>query len=74
MQLILSVCVLARLFVTVPWPGDSEVTFSFFESNYTCYYQSYHSKVEAIPLSLLPKDTSILAELFFTLRGVFLQC
>jgi len=23
-----------------------------------CYYQSYHSKVEAIPLSALPKDTT----------------
>jgi len=24
----------------------------------TCYYQSNHSKVEAIPLSSLPKDTT----------------
>jgi len=24
----------------------------------TCYYQSNHSKVEAIPLSVLPKDTT----------------
>jgi len=24
----------------------------------TCYYQSIHSKVEAIPLSALPKDTT----------------
>jgi len=24
----------------------------------TCYYQSNHSKVEAIPLSALPKDTN----------------
>jgi len=24
----------------------------------TCYYQSNHSKVEAIPLSALPKDTT----------------
>jgi len=31
----------------------------------TCYYQSIHSKVEAIPLSALPKDkTSELAGLF----------
>jgi len=31
----------------------------------TCYYQSNHSKVEAIPLSALPKDTtSELASLY----------
>jgi len=31
----------------------------------TCYYQFNHSKVEAIPLSALPKDiTSVLAGLF----------
>jgi len=24
----------------------------------TCYYQSNHSKVQAIPLSALPKDTT----------------
>jgi len=38
-----------NLFVKVPRPEDSEVTA-------TCYYQSNHSKVEAIPLSALPKD------------------
>jgi len=43
----------ARLFVKLPWPGDSEVTFST-----TCYYQSNLSKVEAILLSALPKDTT----------------
>jgi len=39
-----------HLFVKVPRPGDSEVTFSVFESR---YYQSNHSKVEAIPVSAL---------------------
>jgi len=51
-----------HLFVKVPRPGDSEVTFSVFESSCrqaaTCYYQSNHSKVEAISLSALPKDTT----------------
>jgi len=51
----------AHLFVKVPRPGDSEVTFSVFESRChvkeQCYYQSNHSKVEAITLSALPKDT-----------------
>jgi len=40
-----------HLFVKVPRPGDSEGTFSV-------YYQSNHSKVEAIPLSALLKDTT----------------
>jgi len=35
-------------------PGDSAVTY---RQAATCYYQSNHSKVEAIPLSALPKDT-----------------
>jgi len=39
-------------------PGDSEVTFSIFESSCHLYYQTNHSKVEAIPLSALPKDTT----------------
>jgi len=40
-----------HLFVKVPRSGDSEMTFSVFESSYaTCYYQSNHSKVEAILL------------------------
>jgi len=43
-----------HLFVKVPRLGDSEGTFSAA----TCYYQSNHSKVEAIPLSALPKDTT----------------
>jgi len=36
--------------------GDSEVTFS--SQAATCYYQSNHSKVEAIPLCTLTKDTT----------------
>jgi len=39
-----------HLIVKVPRPGDSEGTFSVFESS--C------SKVEAIPLSAFPKDTT----------------
>jgi len=34
------------------------MTFSVFEFA-TCYYQFNHSKIEAIPLSALPKDTKI---------------
>jgi len=45
-----------HLFVKVPRPGDSEVTFLVFELS--CHYQSNHSKVEEIPLSALPKDTT----------------
>jgi len=49
------------LFVKVPQPGDSEGTFEILESR--CHlllgYQSNHSKVEAIPLSALPKDTTM---------------
>jgi len=48
-----------HLFVKVQQPGDSEETFLVFESSYTCYYKSNHSKVKAIPLSALPrKDTT----------------
>jgi len=39
-------------------PGNSKETISVFELNCLCYYQSNHSKVEAIPLSALPKDTT----------------
>jgi len=54
-----------RLFVKVPRSGDSEVTFRSSSQAATCYYQSNHSKVEAISLSALPKDTtSELAGLF----------
>jgi len=42
----------------VPQPGDSEGTISVFESSCHCYYQSNHTKVEAIQLSALPKDTA----------------
>jgi len=47
-----------HLFVKVPRPGISEVTFSVLSQAVTCYYQSNHSKVDAIPLSTLPKDTA----------------
>jgi len=49
-----------HLFVKVPRPGDSKGTGSFWFSRQaaTCYYQSNHSKVEAIPLSALPKGTT----------------
>jgi len=41
-------------FSKVPWPGDNEVTFSVFQSScHTCYYQSNHSNLKAIPLSAL---------------------
>jgi len=43
-----------HLFVKVPRPGDSEVPFLPSSQAATCYYQSNHSKVEAIPLSALP--------------------
>jgi len=41
-----------HLIVKVPRPGDSEVTFAVSSQADTCYYQSNHSLVEAIPLSL----------------------
>jgi len=46
-----------HLFVKVHRPGDSKETFSVFESSYHLL-QSNHSKVEVIPLSALPKDTT----------------
>jgi len=55
----------AYLFVMVPWLGDL-IQFLDFEWDLfslwtltqaaTCYYQSNHSKVVAIPLSALPKE------------------
>jgi len=50
--------VLAHLFVKVPRPGDSKVTFSVFESSCHPLFQFNHSKAEAIPLRALPKDTT----------------
>jgi len=47
------VLVLTHLFVKLPRPGDSEGSQAA-----TCYYQSNLSKVETIPLSALPKDTT----------------
>jgi len=46
------------LIVKVPRPGDSEFTFSVSSQAATYFYQSNHSKVEAIPLRALSKNTS----------------
>jgi len=46
-----------HLFVKVSRPGDSEVTFSSSQAA-TGYSQSNYSKVQPIPLSALPKDTT----------------
>jgi len=48
-----------HLFIKVPRPRDSEAFRSSSQAA-TCYYwyQSNQSKVEAIPLSALPKDTT----------------
>jgi len=61
----LSLDIGTHLFVKVPPPGDSEMTFSVFELSECCYYQSNNlkPKVEVIPFSALPKDTSKLADL-----------
>jgi len=52
--------VLAHLFAKVPRPGDSKGAFLVFKLSCQLlfYYQSNHSKVEAIPLTALPKDTT----------------
>jgi len=47
-----------RLFVKEPRPQDSEGPFRSSSQAATCYYQSSHSKVEAISLNALPKDTT----------------
>jgi len=47
-----------QLFVKVPWPEDSEWPFQSSSQAASCYYQSNHLKVEAIPLSAFPKDTT----------------
>jgi len=41
----------------------SKLPFRFSGQAATCYYQSNQSKVEAIPLSALPKDTTRFREL-----------
>jgi len=46
-----------HLFVKVRRPGDSEAFRSSSQAA-TCYYQSNHSKIEAIPFSVLLKDTT----------------
>jgi len=47
-----------HLFVKVPQPRDSEVTFQSSSQATTCYYQSNHANIEAFLLSALPKDTT----------------
>jgi len=42
----------------VPRPGDSEEIFLVFELSCYLYFQSNHSKLEAIPLSALLKGTT----------------
>jgi len=44
--------VLSHLIVNIPRPGDSEESVWSSSQAATCYYQSNHSKFEAIPLSL----------------------
>jgi len=39
--------ILAHLFVKIPWPGDSNGSFSDFSQGATWYFLSNHSKVEA---------------------------
>jgi len=55
-----SVCNFAKvyLFANLPQPGDNKMTFVSSNQVTTCYSQSIHSKVEVIPLSALPKDTT----------------
>jgi len=54
LKIILYTLVLAHLFVKLPQPGNSEATFSIFKSSLP-----NHSKIEAISLTVLPKDTTI---------------
>jgi len=46
-----------HLFVKVLDQETAKWPFRFSSQAATCYYQSNYSKVEAIPLSVLPKDT-----------------
>jgi len=47
-----------RLFAKLPRPGDSERTFSVFESSCHLLLSVEPSTIEAIPFSALPKDTT----------------
>jgi len=47
-----------QLSVKVPRPGEAKRPFRSSSQATTCYNQSNHSKVEANPLSTLPKDTT----------------
>jgi len=48
----------SRLFTKLLRPRDSKVIFAISSHAATCYYQSNNSKVEAISLRALPKDTT----------------
>jgi len=50
------------IIVKVPRLGDSEGTFRSSSQAATCFYQSNHSKVEAIPLSAISTLTLLNAE------------
>jgi len=50
-------CSFAHLFAKLLRPGDIEMTFAASSQAATCYHQSNHSKIVAISLSTLPKDT-----------------
>jgi len=65
--------VLAHLIFTLHRPEDSEGTFSVFESNCQLFLPANHSKIQAIPLSALPKDITggprlVLHSIFFKLN------
>jgi len=47
-----------HLLIKVSRPRDSEGPLPSSSQAATCYFQSNHSKVEAIPLSALPTDTT----------------
>jgi len=59
----LQVCSFARLFAKLFQPRESEGPLRSSSQDATCYY---HSKVEAIPLSGLPNNTSELAAYLHT--------
>jgi len=50
--------VFSHLFVMLFRPGDRNGSLQHSSQAATCYYQFNHSKVEAIPLSALPKNTT----------------
>jgi len=48
----------ARLFAKLLGQKTAKCLLRYSSQATTCYYQFNHSKVEAIPLSALPKDTT----------------